>query len=238
MFSLLKPKQPAKGTTDTTDTTGTISEGPSLQQLKDELLGLMAQESTNHHRMGQIYNLIVEKELAQKAGFKDAREFFSTQLADLSQSTLSTYGAVADAFTEPVARRFGVTCLYMLLTYQEAAGLEVNHEEPGDTLIEVPDDKGQVSTLPFKACTAEQLRRALQRKRKPISSKPLPPEAEALAEQYRQVVASRFPKGKGTLVKVRVRNQKGKAVLDLTGIPLEQAAPLIEALKQQQPSVT
>jgi hypothetical protein len=45
---------------------------------------------------------------------------------------------VAEAFSEEVARRFGVTCLYLLLTYAEAADLEVNHEEPGPTLIEVP----------------------------------------------------------------------------------------------------
>ncbi|MFL5349313.1 MAG: hypothetical protein ACJ8AT_31315 [Hyalangium sp.] len=233
MFSLLKPKEPTKLTT----VTYTIPESATLEQLKAELLGLAAQESSNHHRMGQIYNHIVDKELAQKAGFKDAREFFSTQLADLSQTTLSKYGAVAGAFTESVACRFGVTCLYMLLTYQEATALEVNHEEPGDTLIEVPDDKGQVSTLPFKACTAEQMRRALQLKRKPASSKPLPPEAEALAEQYRQAVTVRFPQGKGTLVKVRVRNQKGKAVLDFTGIPLEQVGQLLEALKEQVPVV-
>jgi hypothetical protein len=43
----------------------------------------------------------------------------------------------------PTARRFGVTCLYLLLTYQEATDLEVNHEEPATTLIEVPGKDGQ-----------------------------------------------------------------------------------------------
>ncbi len=36
---------------------------------------------------------------------------------------------------------------------------------------------------------------ALQHKRKPASAKPLPPEAEVLAEQYREAVVGRFPKG-------------------------------------------
>ncbi len=116
-------------------------------------------------------------------------------LADLSQSALSMYGAVAEAFSEPVARRFGVTCLHLLLIYKEAADLEVNHEDPDGTLIEVPDDKGQVTSKPFGQCSVEQMRRALQRKRKPASTKPLPPEAEALAEQYSEAVTSRFPKG-------------------------------------------
>jgi hypothetical protein len=45
--------------------------------------------------------------------------------------------------------------------------LEVNHEDPGGTLIEVPDDKEQVAAKPFGECTVEQMRRALQHKRKP-----------------------------------------------------------------------
>ncbi|HEX8702555.1 MAG TPA: hypothetical protein VF815_27225 [Myxococcaceae bacterium] len=233
MLSLLKFKE---NKTATTTTTG-IPKDTTLQQLRDELIGLMAQENTNHHRMGQIYNHIVEHELAQKSGFKDAKDFFSQQFADLSQSTLSTYGAVADAFTAAVARRFGVTCLYLLLTYKEATDLQVNFEEPGDTLIEVPDEKGQVNSIPFKACTVDQMRKALQRKRKPASSKPLPPEAEALAGQYRDAVTTRFPKGKGALVTVSVRNQKGKAVLDFKGVPVEQVDQLIEALSEQLPSM-
>ena len=82
------------------------------------------------------------------------------------------------------------------------------------------------------------MRRALQRKRKPASTKPLPPEAEARAEQYSEAVAQRFPKGKGTRVKVAVRNEKGKAVLDFKGIPVEQVLQLAEALTAELPPVS
>ncbi|MDY7227061.1 hypothetical protein [Hyalangium rubrum] len=232
MFSLLKFKEP---TTTSAAAAAAIPEGTTLQQVREELLGLMAQEHTNHHRMGQLYNYIVKEKLAEGAGFKDARDYLSQHLADLSQSSLSMYGAVAAAFSEPVTRRFGVTCLYLLLTYKEAADLEVNHAEPGNTLIEVPDDKGQVTAKPFSACSVEQMRKAIQRRRKPSSSKPLPAEAVAVAEQYHKAVASRFPQG--VLVKVQVRNQKGKAVLDFKGIPVEQVSQLLEALKGQLPSV-
>jgi hypothetical protein len=51
-------------------------------------------------------------------------------------------------------------------------------------------------------------------------------------------VASHFPKGKGTRVKVLVRNEKGKAVLDFKGIPLEQLGQLMEALAGQLPPVS
>ena len=92
-----------------------------------------------------------------------------------------------------------------------------------------------MATKPFSKCTVEKLRRAIQRKRKPASTKPLPQEKVVLAEQYSEAVARRFPQGKGTLVKVARRNQKGKAVLDFKGIPLEQVLLLAEALTAQLP---
>jgi hypothetical protein len=233
MFKLFTTKEAKAVTTSTTSTTS--PEGMTLEQVRAAMLQLMMEENTNHHRMGLLYNYVVDKKLAEKAGYKDARDYFSQRLADLSQSALSMYGAVAADFSEPVARRFGVSCLYLLLTYKEAADIEVNHEDPHGTLIEVPDDKGQVTSKPFGECSAEQMRRALQRLRKPASSKPLPPEAEALAEQYSEAVTSRF--AKGTRVKVLVRNQKGKAVLDFKGIPLEQVNQLVEALSEQLPPV-
>ena len=64
--------------------------------------------------MGESYNHIVAKKLAEKAGFKDARDYLSKHVADLSQSALTIYGAVAAEFSEP-----------------------------GPTVIEVPDDKGR-----------------------------------------------------------------------------------------------
>ena len=48
-------------------------------------------------------------------------------------------------------------------------------------------------------------------------------------------MTGRLPKG--TRVKVLVRNQKGKAVLDFKGIPVEQVGQLIEALSGQLPPV-
>jgi hypothetical protein len=232
MFKLFKTQE---STPVTTPVTPTVTEGMTLEQVRLAMLQLMMEENTNHYRMGQFYNYVVDKELAQKAGYKDARDYFSKHLADLSQTALTLYGAVANDFSEPVARRFGVTCLYLLLTYKEAANIEVNHDDPHGTLINVPDDKGLVTAKPFGECSVEQMRRALQRLRKPASSQPLPKEAEALAEQYSGAVKGRFPKG--TRVKVQVRNEKGKAVLDFKGIPLEQVNQLVEALSGQLPPV-
>jgi hypothetical protein len=79
----------------------------------------------------------------------------------------------------------------------------------------------------------DQLRRALQRKRKPTSSKPVP--AEALADPYRAAVKIRY--AKGVRVKVQVRNEKGEAVLDFKGIPVSQVSKLVAALTAELPPV-
>jgi hypothetical protein len=92
------------------------------------------------------------------------------------------------------------------------------------------DENGNVTQKAFSACTAEDLRKAIQRKRKPASSKPLPPGAEELADLYQEALKSRFPAG--VLIKVEVRNQKGEAVLDFKGIPMSQVNKLIEALME------
>jgi hypothetical protein len=195
----------------------------------------MAQESINHHQMGQLYNHVVKNKLAEKAGYKDAQLWFSQHLVDLSFATLKTYGAVAASFSEEVARRFGVTCLSLLLTYEEVADMEANHQEPGNTIIEVPGDTGHVTSKPFSQCSVEELRKAIQRKRKPASSKPLPPGAVELGEQYHAALKARFPTV--AAVQVQVRNVKGKALVDFKGIPLEQVNKLIEALTGELPPV-
>ncbi len=207
---------------------GAIAQDMTLEQVRVAMLQLLAEESINHHRMGQLYNYVVDRKLAELAGFKDARDYFSQNLCDVSQSALTMYGAVARKFSEEIARRFGVTCLFLLLTYKELSGIKVDHDAPGDTLIDVPDTKGVVTSKPFSACSVDEMRRALQGKRKPTSSKPLPAEDLAVADQVAKEVTSRF--AKGDPVRVQVRNYQGEAVLDFKGVPLAKRRELVEAL--------
>jgi hypothetical protein len=207
---------------------GVVHEGMTLEQVRLAMLELMKAENVNLHRMGQLYNYVVDGKLAENANYKDARTYFRQHLADLSWATLTTYGSVARNFSEPIARRYGVTCLYLLLIYKEVADVEANHAEPGDTVIEVPGENGAVTSKPFGECSVAEMRLAIRRKRKPTSSKPLPSGEMALADQVREAVTGRF--GPGEAVRVQVRNHKGKAVLDFKGIPLSQLAKLSEAL--------
>jgi len=215
------------------DVKAVVQENMTLEQVRKAMIELMKEENSNQHRMGQLYNYVVKNKLAQNAGYKDARDYFSKNLADLSQAALSMYGAVALQFSEEVTRRFGVTCLSLLLNYKATAELKVNHEEPGGTPIEVPAENGQVSTKPFGECSVEDMRKAIRHKRKPSSSKPVPAEYLTLADQYQEAVSNRFPKG--VVIKVEVRNQKGESVLDIKGIPVEQVDTLVEALMDELP---
>jgi hypothetical protein len=224
MFFSNKPKQ----------ATGVVQEGMTLEQVRVAILQFLAQESINRHRIGQLYNYVVDAKLAEKAGYDNAQAYFSQHISDLSPTTLKTYGMVADAFTEEIGGRFGVTCLSLLLTYTEAADIPLTHEAPGGTVIEVPGDNGAVQSKLFSACSVDELRKAIQRKRKPTSSKPLPDADVVLADQYREAVTGRFAKGDG--VRVQIRNHKGRAVVDFKNIPLLQVAKLSEALAGSLPA--
>lgn len=217
------------------ETKSLVVEGMTLPQVKIAFLQLMAEAHTNYYRMGQLYNYVVDNELVTKAGYDNVADYFSKELTNLSYSSLRMYAKVAEEFSEPISVRFGVTCLHLLLIYKEAAVVQVNHEEPGGTLIEVPGENGAVTSKPFSACSVDELRKALQRKRKPASSTPLPEEDVALADQYREVVTKRFPKG--VRVRVQMRNEKGTAVLDFKGIPVAQVGTLAAALMAQPPTV-
>jgi hypothetical protein len=234
MFKLFKSND-VKSNAEKPVVKSVVPEGMTLEQVRVAMQGLMAQESINQHHMGQLYNHVVKNKLAEQAGHKSALEWFSKHLVDLSQTSLTIYGAVAEAFSEEVSRRFGVTCLLLLLRYEKAADMEADRQEPGNTLIEVTGDNGQVASKPFSQCSVEEMRRALQGKRKPSSSKPLPPGAVERGEQYHAAVKALFPKV--TTVEVQVRNIKGRAVVDFKGIPLEQVNRLTEVLTGELPPV-
>jgi len=67
-----------------------------------------------------------------------------------------------------------------------------------------------------------------------VSESPLlPPELVQLAERYTLAAARRFPKG--AQVKVKLRNENGKVVFDIEGVPVDQVHLLIEVLSSPLP---
>jgi hypothetical protein len=208
-----------------------IPEDMTLDQVREAMLQLLAEETTNHYRMGQLYNHVEDRGLATAEGYTNTVDYFRQNVREVSSSALFMYGSVAREFSADSCHQFGITRLSLLLTYKKAAGIEVNHEEPGGTFIEVPEKKGEVKPRLFSECSVEELRKAIQRKRKPSSSKPLPPADVALADKYMDAVMARFKKGDP--IRVQVRNHEGTPVLDFRGVPLAQVSKLAEALLAQ-----
>ena len=207
------------------------TETPELRELHEHctrIRQLLAAGHANCHEIGVRYNHAVKNKLAEKAGYKNAPEFFCAQIKELSRATLVTYGAVAKAFTAESCGRYGVTTLKLLITYSEAADCELDSADPGTMLVEVPDEDGVVDTKFFGDCSVADLRKAIQRLRKPTSSKPLPDDTRSRADQCRTFWEAYFPEKTG--VRVLVSNHKGKAVVSLKDIPLEQLEQLTALL--------
>jgi hypothetical protein len=208
-----------------------MTETPALRELHEHctrIRQLLAAGNAGCHEIGVRYNYAVENKLAEKAGYKSAPEFFSQQIKDLSRSTLAMYGAVAKSFTAENCGRYGMSALNLLSVYAEASGSELDTNDPGTMLVEVPDESGEVDTKFFGDCTVAELRKALQRLRKPTSSKPLPTDTLARVEQCRNAWAAHFPEKAG--VRMEVANRKGKPVVSLKGLTLEQLEQLTAML--------
>lgn len=213
-----------------------IPESLTLQEAHDEFSQLLQTESTHHHRMGQLYNHVVKNKLAEKAQYPNALAYFTKHFKAVSRATLLAYSTVAKTFTEPVTIEFGVTRLKLLLTYKEVADITLSAAAPGATPIEVPDKDGVVALKLFQDCTVEELRKAIVRKRKPASSKPLPPEVVSLVEAYRDAVISRFPED--VPVDVQVRKHKSGVLITFQDIPMSQLDGLVEILMDRVYSVS
>lgn len=200
----------------------------TLEQVRQHMLVLASQENYNHHRIGLLYNHVVDNGLAEANGYKNAQAYFAEHVKVLSRAALTLYGAVAKAFNASACTNYGVSALSLLSTYEEAAGITSDPNEPGPTPIEVPDEHGGVQSKPFSACTVEDLRKALQLKRHPTSSKPLSEGERAQVQGYREAVTSRFPAT--SPVRVSVRNRKGQALVTFKDVPLADVDKLTEAL--------
>lgn len=205
-----------------------IPESLTLKEAHEEFSQLLQGENAHHHRMGQLYNHVVKNKLAEKAQYKNALVYFTQHFKTVSRSTLLLYGSVAKTFPEQVTIEFGVTRLNLLSGYKQAADIQLNPADPGPTSIEVPNSDGVVALKLFRDCTAEELRLAIQRKRKPSSTKPVPPEVLAQVENYRDAVISRFPAD--VPVEVKARNHKAGVLVTFQDIPWAQLDGLAEIL--------
>ena len=212
------------------NTSSSPYQGLTLLQVLTTMRQLVKDESLNHFLMGQLYNYVVDSKLLKGTKYKNASDFFTDNIQEVSKATLLAYGAVVRVFNQEVCAQFGLTRLKLLLTYKVVAKLELNTADPGATFIMVPAKDGEVKPKLFADCGVEELRKALANLRT-ASDEPMPAEEVALVDRYREAITGRF--SKDTPVRVQLRSHQGKSVVDFKGIPLSQVQTLTEALLDQ-----
>jgi hypothetical protein len=205
-------------------------EGLTREQVIDTMRQLAANETRNQILMGLLYNYLLDSNLLKDTEYKRPLDFICDNVQEVSRTALVVYGAVAHAFTQEVSNRYGISRLRLLLTYKQQANIQVNHEEPGNTFILVPQEEGAAKPKLFADCTVEDMRKALQHLRQSATT-PAPAEHRALVDQYRAAVINRFPKG--SPVRVQLRFHKNEVVVDFRSIPVLQVNKLTEALLEQ-----
>ena len=179
-------------------------EGLTPEQTLDTMRQLVTDETRNHIRMGLLYNYLVDSKLLDGSDVKNPLDYICDNIQEVSRAALLLYSAVARAFSQEVCEQFGVTRLRTLLTYKDAAKIELDFDKPGGTFILVPNKQGEVKPKLFSDCSSEDLRQALQRLRETTPTTPIPAEARALVDRYRKAITDIFPRG--SPVRVQIRN--------------------------------
>jgi translation initiation factor 1 (eIF-1/SUI1) len=204
----------------------------TLEQVTNSIRTYLAQGNAGQYSIGKLYNYTVANQLAEKKGFGTSQDYFSQTFKELSQATLSRYGAVARAFTEEACRRHGVMRLTTLSTYARAAELELKPTELDDMPIDVPQEGGPVSQKPFAECSLDELKKAVKYKRRPL--KPSMPQPDvARVDFVRESFSRHFAQGARVQLKTSV--QGGKTLVTIQGVPLDDLERLAEALLDSLP---
>lgn len=198
----------------------------TLEQVRDAILAHLKEGNAGHYNIGRLYNYVVDNKLAEQK-YDSAQAYFSQHIQELSQSTLTRYGAVAREFTEEECRTHGVMKLYTLRAYAKEADIQLTAGATNRTPIDVPREGGEVEQKSFAECSLEELRQAAKHKRKP--SRATVPAADAARVQFmRESFSRHFAQGGRVQLKTSVHG--GETLLTIQGVPLAQVERLMEAL--------
>jgi hypothetical protein len=201
----------------------------ALAEQKQAILALFAQGEAAHWKIGQRYNKIVREQLAEKAGYEHARDFFAAEVKAIPQATLSGYGRVAKTFSEEIAGRYGMTKLNLLLVLRkltQAGPVEGDH---GPIEIDVPGKDGSTQRKRFADVTARELARTIRRLKGPPPADPqLPPLEKRIMDAMSRTVADFY--GPKFNIGFKVQARGGKAYFSLENVPLEVMDALFNSL--------
>jgi hypothetical protein len=204
-----------------------VSVDVTIDEIRDTMIALGRQGSTAGYQIGTLWNHVVDRKLAEIAGYKSAVDYFNKHVKTLSQSTLTVYGTVARNFTEAHCTQYGMGNLRELLRYADASSTPVP-EDPGTMSIAVPQEDGKVVAKPFADCSVDELERATRAKRAPAPSRvPVADQArllfveDSLGRSFEGVAEVRFSS----------RSKGGKTLLSVQDVPMLELERLIQALQ-------
>jgi hypothetical protein len=206
----------------------TVGLDMTLEQVKTTLLALSTQISTHAHQIGTLYNLVVDRKMAEIAGYPSALEYFNKNVKSISKSTLINYGTVARHFTEAICTRYGMGNLREFIRYADVTSTPLP-ADPGPMLIDVPQDDGTVLGKPFAECSVDELERASRAKRTPPS--PRVPVADRARLLFFSDSIERGFQGVAN-VRFSSRNKDGKTLVSLQDVPMTEVDRLIQALQE------
>jgi len=185
------------------------------------------QGSINQYHIGAMYNHIVNRKLAELAGYKDAATYLNQHVKALSKSTLITYGMVARSFIPDICAQYGMYHLRALLRYLDATSMTAL-ADPGPMLIDVPQEDESLVKKPFAECSVDDVERAARAKRAtPTVRVPVADQArllflaDSIHNQFEGVADVRFTS----------RNKEGKTLINLQDVPMTELARLTQAIQ-------
>ncbi len=168
----------------------TVKDKNSSSELEKERLSiqaLLAQGEDEHWQIGVHYNRIVENHLAEKSHkYKTAREFFASAFSAVPQSTLTLYGQIAKTFSEDVAKKYGVSALRALLTYEKLSDSKLPPGDPGNISVPIPQKDGSTRNKHFADCTYGELKAAIGHHQP--SPGPLDPYDQKILDQIHKAI--------------------------------------------------
>jgi hypothetical protein len=192
------------------------------------ILKLLADEEDQHFQIGVHYNRIVDGRLYKDGGFKSAAELVSRRLGGIPASTLALYGAIAKAFSEEAATKYGSARLGELLVYEKATGAKLPSGDPGQVPIKVPDGSS-MKEKPFADCSLRELRAAVHKLRVPHQQPRLPEEDKETLDGLEKVLARQFAPPVPIVIHTRRDPKSETSYLTLT-LAFEYLEPLRDVL--------
>ena len=183
------------------------------------------------YRIGALYNHILNNRLAEKAGYRYARELFAKEFKDVAQSTLSSYGAVASTFDEEIVGKYHVTVLGRLITYLKAPKLSLPDGDPGEIPMKVPQKNGTTVEKKFADCARSDLLNATKLLAGPPQA--MPDTDTQRLEQLHDALRSGVGHASKIELKAAYDENKGTTV-SLTNVGLNQLQQVLAILLNAQ----